>query len=162
MTTAAIPAIRTPSVIATRDFSDAAKYVVIKAVPLFDAHDHPRKGNVDLALLRLLTENTNARVRDGHPPGLICGHTDDDLPEHRQPITVGAATGFRVAMFNDRPTIFADFHVLRRRLAYASTYPYRSIERIASKTDSWNAIVAIALLRREPDRKLGMTSWPDC
>jgi hypothetical protein len=162
MPTATIPAIRSPSILTSRDFADPARFVPVKAVPVFDVHDHPRKGDVDLRLLRLITENTNDRVRSGHPPAVIAGHTSDDDPEDRQPIAVGVAVDFRVADFDGRPTIYCDFRIARRHLAYASSFPFRSIERIASKRDEWNCIVAVALLRREPDRRLGFTRWPDC
>jgi hypothetical protein len=158
MPTATITA---PSILTASDFDDVAKYVVVRAVPLFDVHDHPRKGNVDIRLLRLLVRNSNERVRDGHPPAILIGHSDDDSPEHQQPIVAGIATDFRIADYAGRPTIFADFRIARRHLAFASTFPFRSIERIASKEDSWNAIVAVALLRREPDRLLGFTRWPN-
>jgi hypothetical protein len=162
MPTASIAPIASPSVLMSADFDDPARYVVVRALPVFDEHRHPRKGDVDLRMLRLLVRNTNERVRCGHPPGVIAGHTDEDLPEDRQPLTVGVATDFRIADFDGRPAIYADFRIARRHLSHASTYPFRSIERFRSDSDeAWNVIVAVALLRREPDRRLGHTRWPN-
>jgi hypothetical protein len=155
--------LESPSILTDADFRNPAKFVRVASLPVFDEHRHRTKGNVGLRDLQLLVKNTNDRVAIGHPPILLVGHTcDDDLPEDRQPVSVGVALDFRLGQHDGRHAILCDFLVQRDRLRFASSFPYRSIERIVSDDPKWNVIPAIALLRREPDRKLGMTKWPDC
>ena len=53
---------------------DPNLYVRVPNVPVFDAHRHAKKGDVDAEMLRLIAENTNERATKGAMPLLLPAH----------------------------------------------------------------------------------------
>lgn len=138
------------------DLDDPAAFVARRDVPVLDVHDHESKGDVDESLLHLLARNTNARCARGDLVALTLGHTNADGPETEQPPFVGYARDFSVGTFRGEPCLLADFFFRAEDAATALSYPHRSIERIRSDDPAENYIDYVSLLRRPPERSLGL------
>lgn len=153
-----------PPLLSADDLDDPERFHTIRRVPILDVHDDPEHGKVDEPLLRLIAKNSNDLVRRGHFPALILGHTrsKEEHDELEQPPVVGYATSFHLANFNGIPCLHADFHYRHEDHEYASTFPFRSVERLSPNPEAGNddpashCIDRIALLRTPPRRDLGV------
>ena len=141
------------------DLDDPAKFRRVARVPILDVHDHDEKGNVDLDLLRLLAGNTNRRCDRGDLVAVTIGHTREDAREQDQPPFVGYAKGLAVGEFRDEPCLFADLYLRAEDADEALRYPHRSIERVRSPDPDQNYIDYVCLLRRPPERSLGLLTY---
>jgi hypothetical protein len=141
------------------DLDDCAKYFCRAGVPILDVHESPLKGRVDEALLHLLAANTNERIAHGNYPLLLLGHTDDDAAETDQPLPVGLVGRLVVGEYDGRPCLLADLYYSREHYEHAKTFPHRSVERVKSDAcPEKNVIENVSLLRRPPERHLGLVS----
>ena len=109
--------------------------------------------------LQELCDRTNLREEatgDLSPGGP--GHTKDDVPELQQPPLWLYGRNFRVAPIGNqtkKPGIVCDLWIDKDHLQDAATFPRRSIELWErEKTIDW-----IALLRRAPQRELGLLTF---
>lgn len=142
------------------DLADRTKYVVIRAVPILDTHDHPTKGRITTTVLRLLAKNTNRRCRKGDYRKLILGHCKPHADEHEQPRIVGWSRNYKVNRFRGRPCLYADFYIKKAFQALIPEFPFRSVERMENaQRASHNYIDAVALLRQAPERELGILTY---
>ena len=160
--------------------AESGVYRVIPRVPIFDAHapitkqardpkeisEENPEGLVEVEVgadeddLREMAANANAECGRGRPPSLQIGHTRlEDLPEPYLPRHVGFTANHQVGTFEGRPCLFADLHVLASQYAEASTYPRPSAERFGWDEPGRQGIKAVALLRREPERDLGLIPY---
>jgi hypothetical protein len=140
------------------DLDDPDLFVARRSIPILDEHQHSTKGDIDEGLLQLLAENSNARAEGtGNYALIFVGHTDDEGDEDDQPDVVGYARNFRVSPFMGRPCLYADLYFYKSDYKRAMKYPHRSVERFRSEEDRGaNFIDAIALLKRTPERDLGL------
>lgn len=127
-------------------------------VPILDVHE--RGGRVvDEARLRLVAANSNARAARGELGLLLIGHTTEDGKEIDQPPLAGYVQNYAMGTHDGRPCILADLFY-RRDKPEAFDYPRRSVEVVYSdKAPADNFIDAVALLRRTPERPLGLVSY---
>lgn len=154
------------------DLADPNRYVRCEAVPILDAHTRPRwdaKGNslpprvYDEDRLRLICANSNRRDAEGNPGVLLIGHTNlkADHPETAQPPPVGITRNYTIGDWQGRPCIMADLYVEASKAAEAFSYPRRSVEVFYDDADpAGNYIDALALIRRTPERSLGLLVGP--
>jgi hypothetical protein len=141
------------------DLDDPAKFVRIPDVPILDVHDHESKGDVDEQLLHTLAENTNARCQRGDLVALTLGHTLPDGPERDQPEFVGYGRNLSVGLFRGEPCLLIDFYLRAEDKDLALKFPHRSIERVRSPERAGNYIDYVCLLRRPPERSLGLLTY---
>jgi hypothetical protein len=156
------PVAADPTLDFAKRFNDPKLWQIMPGVPVFDSHVEQDDESGELLKfgpeeLDELVKNTNRMVALGKPPGLILGHTDDNLPEDKQPVPIGFAKNFRVQRFGPEQKlgILQDEWYFPGQLAVAKTYPFRSVER-------WRKgryFSPIALLRREPRRPLGIVGY---
>jgi hypothetical protein len=159
----------------------SGRYKIMKRVAILDAHEpiektcfdpkavsrtNPR-GIVKRMLcaepsdLRTLARNVNRAIESGRFPVLQLGHTplDNDIPEAWQPKPVCLTTNYQVGDLDGTPCLFADLCYLRSEADEAQSYPNLSVERVGFDDLSTHSIGAVALLRREPERKLPMATF---
>lgn len=150
-------------------FNDPSQWKVKAGVPIFDEHEEqmsvmvpgpdgkPVKQNqterFTAAELQKYAANCNALVASGNPPGLSFGHTLDKGRESDQPETLGYGKNYRVAFSPTlgRHVILHDEYFFPEKYELAKTCPHRSVERWRED----ECFKPVALLRREPKRRLG-------
>ena len=145
--------------LAPPDLDDPARFVRRPRVPILDVHRHDQKGDVSEELLRLLAANTNRRCDRGDLVAITIGHTREDAAETDQPPFVGYARDLAVGTFRGEPCLLADFYLRADDAERAMGYPHRSIERVSSPEEADNYIDYVCLLRRPPERSLGLLTY---
>lgn len=113
----------------------------------------------DLAMLKKVAANTQARCERGDPALIIIGHrsNEPDSPESSHPPLVGFATGFAVGVYGGKPAVLADYFIKVDQLELAGTYPRRSPEIVLHNDGGY--IDAIALIRTVPHNDMGMLTF---
>lgn len=150
-------------------FNDPSQWKVKAGVPIFDEHEEQMSVMVPgpdgkpvkqqqterftAAELQKYAANCNALVASGNPPGLSFGHTLDKGRESDQPETLGYGKNYRVQFSPTlgRHVIVHDEYYFPDKYEAAKTCPHRSVERWRED----QVFKPIALLRREPKRRLG-------
>jgi hypothetical protein len=153
------------------DIEDHRRFVRIDHVPVIDVHrrtifrkdEYGRKVPVEEELderqLHRICENSRYRSSKGEYGIVFLGHTDDAGKETDQPPIVGYLSNYEVGTHNGRPTIVASMYLDRdsHPSGIVRQYPRRSAEIIGlAKEDGF--IDALALLKRTPERDLGLVS----
>jgi hypothetical protein len=149
-------------------FDNESLWVIVRDVPVFDEHRETAQkaadGNevwpaedFDRDELEAYARSMNARDKAGTPAPITIGHTTSDPNEKHQPEIVGYARDFKVGRFGpkNRLGILATFYYHRDKYDEAKTFPRVSVER-------WRqgkVFDPIALLRRTPQRDLGVISY---
>jgi hypothetical protein len=149
---------------------DTSKFALIKGVPILDEHVKRtlRNGEVieehiDASQLTVICRNTQDRAAKGHLGLLFIGHTDRSRPETEQPPHVGYADNYRMGVIRERdgatrPAILCDFLINSEYGELCKGFPRRSVE-IFDKSKPTGYIDAIALLKRAPERDLGLLTY---
>jgi hypothetical protein len=154
------------------DLDDSSKFVRFARVPVMDTHgtifgrDQIKKP-ISWKTLKLMAQNNNAMIESrGQYPTILIGHTHDDGPgpndkirESDQPVHVGFAKNFCLGRYRGEPMLLADFHIRKPLVGMALTYPHRSPELFRSKEPEQNLVDSISLLRRAPERPLGLLTY---
>jgi hypothetical protein len=140
---------------------DKGNYILVKSVPLFDAHDDD---DIDISFdkerLEKIVNNNNRRIADtGDKSPLIPGHQNLFADEESCDI-LGYGTNYHIKDFGNvkpRPTIHADLEIPKENLERVRKLPRRSIE-LLDYMDEDNAYIdCIALLgHTTPARSLGL------
>jgi hypothetical protein len=162
-----MPATLEPAQVHGPNLDDPTRYEKRLAVPVLDEHRRNvyRDGRlagvkvVDAALLELIASNTNRRCERGDYSLIFLGHTDEDGAETEQPPIAGFARNFRVGEFRGEPCLLCDWYLRRDRLAQAAEYPRRSAEVYYSTDPGRNYVDAVSLLKRAPERDLGLMQY---
>lgn len=147
------------------DINNDKLFITKHDIPILDEHDDDFRGDIDEKLLRLIIENTNARIGDDNYVLVTIGHTDPDDREHEYPEIVGYISKLSIGVYDDRPCIVAVFHFKKERFEHAMSFPYRSVERVMPKAGidapKRNYIDYVCLLRRKPARSLGLVTYSE-
>lgn len=158
-------------------FLQAEDCVVIKKVPIFDAHEEKDKdgktirrfGRKELDEIVKATNDRQKKTGDlilfgpGHTLGDLfdkSGQLIRKIPETEQPEVWGAFTNCRVDTFGPEKNvgIVADMIIRKEKYKQSLEYPRRSIELWPQeKVIDW-----VALLRRAPQRDLGLLMFNRC
>lgn len=163
------------------DIHDASKYIRVPAVPVFDENCRFKrvakedgttevvKQCVDKERLETICRNSQKRAEEGNYGLLFIGHTDEDKPEHEQPLKPGYIDNFRLGLLedqDDKAVILVDYYISKKFLAkhkiddaeeLLDEYPRRSAE-VVGKTTDMGFIDSVALLKRTPYRTLGLVT----
>jgi hypothetical protein len=150
------------------NFDDPSKWVVRQNVPIFDEHDEfDADGKLvrrfDKKKLEQIAQNCNRREKDtGDVIPIAIGHTRSKDREELQPRFVGYARELKVGQFGPgkKLGILANFYFKPAHYHEAMTYPRRSIELWPGAPDQ-QIIDPVSLLRRTPQRDLGLLTDPD-
>jgi hypothetical protein len=147
------------------DLDDQEKFTRFKLIPVMDEHgliigkDQVKKP-INVAHLKLMAKNSNDLAEQGEYAKILIGHTKDEGPETDQPVHVGFAKNFTLGKFRNKPCLLADLHIRKSLVPMALTYPHRSPELFRSKDHrDQNFVDAISLLRRAPERPLGLLTY---
>ncbi|AGA26037.1 hypothetical protein Sinac_1659 [Singulisphaera acidiphila DSM 18658] len=90
---------------------------------------------------------------------VFIGHSDPKLPEIEQPPLAGFMRNYRMGVYGDgKPVILADLYIKREFQDLVSEFPRRSVE-IFRKTTPHGFIDSLALLKRAPERDLGLVTY---
>lgn len=148
-----------PTLRLLRDLEDESRWKVVRAVPIFCAHERSGKDGRKVKVSRKDLESiceTYRRLKEkrGVVPRLMIGHTRDDAPEKSQPEIVGWMKNLRVGKFGPagEEAVLADFYYRPECYDEARTYPFRSPEYYQGRQE----ISSVALLRRDPQLDLGI------
>jgi hypothetical protein len=158
------------------DLDNPDQFWLRRGVPILDVHQRtvPYKGRIiritfDADALRRIAVNSNARAANrGNFALVTIGHTQPDEPEADQPRPIGYARNFRVGpMVNEDgsgrdggPFLIADLAIEKVERANALTYPHRSVEiNVNIRDPGASSIDAVSLLRRPPERDLGLLTY---
>lgn len=152
-----------PTANSLKKILEGGDHETLNGVPIFDAHDeYDDKGKLLRKFgrpeLERIAAATNAREAKTGDLALIGpGHTIDGAPETSQPPPWGYARNFRTGTFGpqNKLGLLADLIVRKDRKAEALTYPRRSIELWTRD----HIVDWIALLRRTPERDLGLLAY---
>jgi hypothetical protein len=152
------------------DLNNPQRYVRLHDVPLIDVHTrtfyrrNPHTGQneevteeVDRAQLFRIFQNSLKRAKGGEYGLVFLGHTDDDGAEVDQPPIVGYVGGYKFGSHNGQPTILGDVFLDREfhPEELVRQFPRRSVE-IVGKNKPTGFIDSLALLKRSPERDLGL------
>jgi hypothetical protein len=150
---------------------ESDEYVRIPNVPVFDEHDEwDEKGNLvrrfDRKRLQAIVDTCNAKTDTGDLTCIGPGHTIPHAPETQQPPIWGYAANWKLDKYGPgnklaaccdyyiRKTVLEDGKEVDGKTA-AYSYPRRSIELWSSRNDiDW-----IALLRKAPERPMGLVTY---
>lgn len=148
------------------------RFRVVRRVPLFDEHPPVEKsvrtpgGTAKLSVgctasdLAEMASNANIGAANNRPPLVQIGHSSfEDVPEPQWPRTVGRTSNHVIGDFEGRPCLFGDLHILASEYDNAATYPRASIERVGWDRPGRQTIRAVALIRRDPERDLGIINY---
>jgi hypothetical protein len=160
--------------LASLGLNDPSRYVTLRQMPIFDAHQPIKKkvhdpsavspenpdGLVWMPMgvspddLKIIAANTNRAIETGRLPLLKIGHTPlEQRPEHWQPKPIGMTSNYSVCLRDGHPWLCCDLHYRRDLLTpEVASFPNISVERIGMDDPALNAIRAVSLLRREPER----------
>lgn len=140
------------------------QYIYKHAVPILDEHviydeDGKKLATIDEARLKYMAKLANRRVADtGDLVPIVIGHTEDDVPEDKQPEIVGYAYRFRVQKFlkTSRKALTATFRFYKKFLGKIKKYPRRSIE---LWLNDWKIDPISLLGATTPERDLGLLKF---
>ena len=149
-----------------RDLEDPSKYVVVRGVPVFAAHERKvkvegveRKVKVDEARLQQIAAVCNQRWATSRTPIVVtAGHrlSDPSTPEQMQPTVLGYGLNLRVEPGpGDQPLLVYDQYIRRDCEEAARSFPFRSAEYYPDT----GLITGVALLRRDAFLDLGVVSY---
>lgn len=106
-------------------------------------------------LLKKIADNMNRRLYlTGDESPIVVGHTQDGLPESKQPKVIGFARDFHVAPFyrSGKKALFCRWRIYKDKMPLLVEYPRRSVE---LWLDRWEVDPISVLGATTPDRDLG-------
>lgn len=160
--------------------ADPARYRLIRRQPLLDAHspipklvfdpaavsaENPRglvrrMIGATLEDLEIMATNGNRRAMAGDLRSAQLGHAPlTEVSEGELPKAVGFVANYAVGELAGRPCLFGDLAIATQHYAEASSYPRLSIERVGFDDPGRQAVEAVALIRRRPERDLGVVAY---
>lgn len=152
---------------------DESRFVIVRDVALLDEHYRTveRDGRrvreyIDSDQLQVICDNTARRCDDGEYPLIVLGHLKYNRDDHYfdeadQPPRVGYVSNPRMGLDRrDRIVILADLHIDRGDYdkGVLDQNPRRSVE-MFGKDGPAGYIDAVALLKRSPERDLGLVTY---
>lgn len=146
---------------------DPSQYILVDRVPVLDEHLRTRRKDdgtpiteyVSPEQLKVIAFNSTQRADRGELGLVFIGHTDPGKPETEQPPLAGFMRNYRMGVDQaDRPVILADLYIKKIFRDLISEFPRRSVE-IFRKTTPHGYIDSLALLKRAPERDLGLVTY---
>lgn len=151
-----------PRLLTAADLEDERKYVIARDIPVFAVSERLKNGQVvkvPKEKLKRILAKVQQNERKFTFPVMTLGHRKMrpgvDVPETAQPRPVGYSRFHSIGELDGEPVIWASLHYSKDEYDEAKTYPFRSVDYYPS-TDE---ISGVALLRRDPELTLGVTTY---